>query len=331
MGVTYVGFIRVRSKTERPNVWSIPLVVVGALKAGGSGKTSVTLELARIFSERGLKVAILAYRLGSLPKSGDRSLQEVHPGDDWQNSSEEAVMLSRLSNCRVFVTRHRARAWLALHAQEIFKERPFDLILSDDGFQDPRLKGAFRLLLSEPSERPKVFDLLPAGPFRETWRARTRADLRLEGPLPRHSVTPVVREKEFVLEPSFPAVHFFQREILFPPGVAKHRPWIVLCGLGDNQPFLADLKRADIHPVVVVEGQNHSPPPIKRLKAWISRYPGAGILCTSKDYLKIDKEIATELPLFQVDQRIYLDPETVATVDRYRLLFGKANLVHYPK
>ena len=42
----------------------IPLVVVGALRAGGSGKTSVTLALARSLADRGMRPALLAYRLG---------------------------------------------------------------------------------------------------------------------------------------------------------------------------------------------------------------------------------------------------------------------------
>lgn len=292
-----------------PEAPAVPLVVIGALKAGGSGKTSVTLELARAFTDRGLHVAILAYRLGagSADADGPRSvLLEVGAEDDWRLSSEEALMLRRFSGARVFVTRDRAAAWKILRTMG-----SFDLILSDDGFQDPRLSGALRILLSEPGSDPGLFDLLPAGPYRETRSARRRADLSVSGPCPDLPDSPGPTD----------SLRFW-RKLILPAGLDKNRPWIVFCGLGDNAPFLADLRREGILPVAVLEGRNHAAMPTERLVAASAKHPGAGFLCTRKDFIRLDGDLPARFTILAVDQSIRLDPRIPLAVEAFRLRYA---------
>lgn len=293
------------------------MVVVGALRSGGSGKTSVTSEMARVLTARGRRVAILAYRIGrgdrasgaggSLP---DRKiLLEVHENDDWRRSSDEAVMLRRESGVRVFVTRNRAEAWKRLHDPGIQDGRPFDLILSDDGFQDPRLRNSLRILLVAPGECPRLRDLLPAGPFRERSAARARADLIVEGPFPEGSS----------IEGGRPG---FRRELILPEGWDPGKTWIAASALGDNNRFLADLRRKGIAPVAVIRGRDHEPLNPGLLADFAARFPGAGFLCTRKDYLKMEPEAAARLGVRAVGQRIHLDPSVPERVESYLRGFG---------
>jgi tetraacyldisaccharide-1-P 4'-kinase len=305
----------------------IPLVVVGALRAGGSGKTSVTLALARSLADRGLRPALLAYRLGpgpgprprprqnagdpraGDPRAGDPRLIEILSGDEWRESSEEALLLRRgsagsgRSRMRVFATRNRAQAWRLLQEERYQADGGFDILISDDGFQDPRLHGAYRIVLTAPGERPGLFDLLPGGPFRETRGAMARAHLRIEGPMSGQG--PACPRPAGVT--SALPIPSFTRTLIPPPDLDRHRPWIAFCALGDNRPFLADLERAGIRPVAVVTGRNHAAPPLKKLQSVLAMRPEAGILCTRKDFLKLDAA-AAGLPLYPVDQSISLDP-----------------------
>ncbi|MEO7424531.1 MAG: tetraacyldisaccharide 4'-kinase [Fibrobacteria bacterium] len=337
---------------------ALPMVVVGALRAGGSGKTSVTAAMAAALRERGCRPAILVYRLGRGPAPDP--VLEVGEEDDWRESSEEAVLLRRATGCRVFATRDRASAWRRLQGEDIQSAGAFDVVISDDGFQDPRLEGAFHILLAAPQERPGLFDLLPAGPFRETWSARLRADLLLRGPFPSLPTAPSPRPPEVTsMLPYGPAAapeavegvkraygppeHRFERSIALPAGVDPGLAWIAYCALGDNLPFLLDLERAGLRPAAVVEGRDHGTPPLRLLRECAARWRAAGIICTRKDYLKLGPEVAG--PAFQgpgglgpdsvfavlaVEQSITLDPETVAAVDAYRLAFRNRYLVHYP-
>ncbi|MDB5103780.1 MAG: putative tetraacyldisaccharide 4-kinase [Fibrobacteres bacterium] len=333
-----------RSSAVTDSAPRIPLVVVGALRAGGSGKTSVTLELARELARTGLRPAILCYRLGpgrpgthpaapgpdGSPPAGDP--MEVGAEDEWAWSSEEAVMLRRDSGMRVFATRDRARAWRRLHHPDFQADGAFDILISDDGFQDPRLDGALRILLSAPGERPGLFDLLPGGPFRETASASRRADLRLEGPYPSGDGKEVTAELPRYPSGAVPAAFPFRRRLILPPGIDGGRPWIAFCALGDNRPFLRDLEREGVRPVAVILGRNHAAPPLEKLQSAAARHPGAGILCTRKDFLKLEAAgpEAARLPLYQVDQAVSLPPEFPAAVMSRLLPSGNAYLVHYP-
>jgi tetraacyldisaccharide-1-P 4'-kinase len=348
-----------------PKAPTIPLVVIGALKAGGSGKTSVTLALARVFSERGLKVAILAYHLRGgrgcgkgnghgnghgngtglgirfgLEKKQD--LVEVGEDADWRLYSDEAVMLKRMSQCRVFVTRNRARAWMALHSPEVAGAMPFDLILSDDGFQDPRLEGAFRVLLMAPGERPGVFNLLPAGSYRETGDNCRRADLILAGPSPGlPEPNPANSNGQETISWMKPHLRFW-RVPIFPPEFDFQKTWIALGGMGDNASFLADLNRAAVRVVALVIEKNHTAFLTKRLEGCFRQYPEAGIICTCKDAIKLTCIKNLNLPIQVIDASIVFEEGLVEVVLAYRdrflggesqraHLFGKRKLVHYPQ
>ncbi len=225
---------------------------------------------------------------------------------------------------RVFATRDRARAWRLLQEERFQADGGFDILISDDGFQDPRLDGAFRILLTAPGERPGLFDLLPGGPFRETRSAMARAHLRIQGPAP--GVTSALPMPSL---PSPPPLASFSRTLIPPPDLDLRRPWIAFCALGDNRPFLSDLERAGIRPAAIVTGRNHAAPPLKKLQSALALRPEAGILCTRKDFLKLDGA-AAGLPLYPVDQSIALDPEIPEAVMAWRLLSANANLVHYP-
>jgi tetraacyldisaccharide 4'-kinase len=297
---------------------AIPLVVIGSLKAGGSGKTTLTSALARALAAKGLKVAILAYRIGraeareggggnlrDTPRGND--FLEVFPDGDWRDSSDEAVILRRETCARVFVTRDRARAWKGLHHARYGR---IDIILSDDGFQDPRLAGAVTLLAHAPGARPGLFDLLPAGPYRETWGARRRADLILEGPCPEPSADGAS---------DLPAVsggvgtHRFRRRFQF-PAADRTGEWIALAAHGDPGPFLDDLRREGIRPIALVRGVNHRSLPLAALESLLRRHPGARVACTRKEAVKLEGSSIPPESLVVAGQAVEFEPRTLAWI-----------------
>ena len=307
---------------------ALPLVVIGARRAGGSGKTSLASALAREMARRGFRAAVLAYRLGRGRRAGPGSVGpapdgdciEVGPASDWRETSEEAVLLSRESGARVFATRDRARAWRRLAAGAAGER--FDLLISDDGFQDPRLFGAFRILLARPGESPRARDLLPAGPFREGDSAAARADLVVTGPW---GPGPAWVSHRLPREGGAGAPRFRRRSIP-PPGWESGRACLAHCSLGDPAPFLECLEREGIFPLEIILGRNHAEPPLARLRAASARLGGAPILCTRKDGVKLE---GAGLPLALVDQEIELDAEAADRVAG--LVRGKTYLVDYPR
>jgi len=152
------------------------VVSVGNLSAGGTGKTPVTLALARLLQQPpyGVKVAVLSrgYRRKS------KGFQWVSAGAgslcDWEASGDEPqIFARRLHGVPVAVDADRVRGGAAL-----VKEYSPRIILLDDGFQHRRLARDLDLVLIDPQRDPKD-RLLPRGLLREPLSSLGRADLVL--------------------------------------------------------------------------------------------------------------------------------------------------------
>lgn len=291
----------------------IPLIVIGSLRAGGTGKTPVTLELARQLGARGRRVGILAYRIA---KGGAFSAppEEVFPGSDWRASSDEAVLLARGARAdggngaRVFVTRDRERAWIALS-----RSGEFDVLVSDDGWMDARLRGAFRVLLTAPDENPGWRDLLPAGPFRLTAAALREADYVLWQARGRGNAGLPFQEGRN-------GRGWYHREIVPPRGIDADKPLWILCGLGNPPALLRSLRDAGIRVAGCSVGPDHGLPNLRRA---FRDAAAAGIdcfACTEKDWIKLEKpadclENGEIGKISRVGERVTLDPRFLANVD----------------
>lgn len=136
----------------------VPVVIVGNITVGGSGKTPLVIHLALQLRARGRQPGIVSrgYR------GGAATAMEVTAGSDPAAVGDEPLLLARSAGCPVFVGRDRpaaARALLAAYPQ-------CDVILADDGLQHYRLQRDIEIA---------VFDhrgimngwCLPAGPLRE--------------------------------------------------------------------------------------------------------------------------------------------------------------------
>jgi tetraacyldisaccharide 4'-kinase len=142
----------------------VPVVVVGNLTVGGSGKTPLVLWLAQRLLERGRHPGIISRGYGS--EGGDSGvIQPVFPASDAARVGDEPLLLARRSGVPVFVGRDRVTAGGALLAAH----PECDVLLSDDGLQHYRLARCVEIAVFD---RRGVGNgrLLPAGPLREPVR-----------------------------------------------------------------------------------------------------------------------------------------------------------------
>jgi tetraacyldisaccharide 4'-kinase len=137
----------------------IPVVVVGNLTVGGTGKTPLTVWLARLLIDRGYRVGIVcpgyAGTGSDWPVRVTESSHAVSVGD-------EAVLLARRTGCPVAAGPDRVAAIRLLQEAE-----SLDVILSDDGLQHYRLKRAFEIAVIDGTRGLGNGLCLPAGPLRE--------------------------------------------------------------------------------------------------------------------------------------------------------------------
>jgi tetraacyldisaccharide 4'-kinase len=146
-----------------------PVVVVGNLSAGGTGKTPLVIWLAAHLQRRGLRPGILSRGYGGRSPAYPRL---VTPDADPAAVGDEPLLLSRRAGCPVVVDPDRARAgrWLLEH-------EGCDVLIGDDGLQHYRLARDLEIAVIDGRRRLGNGWVLPAGPLRETASRLRSVDL----------------------------------------------------------------------------------------------------------------------------------------------------------
>jgi len=145
----------------------VPVIVVGNITVGGTGKTPVTLWLAKVLQSKGMQPAIISRGYGG--KTGNSTVQ-VFADSDPGIVGDEALLLAKGSGCPVFVDANRVEA--AEHAVN----GGADVIISDDGLQHYRLRRDVEIVVIDGSRGMGNGHLLPAGPLRERQRRLKTVD-----------------------------------------------------------------------------------------------------------------------------------------------------------
>lgn len=117
----------------------VPVVVIGNITAGGSGKTPLTLYLARELASRGWRPGIVSRGYGGRVAG----VAEVSAGSDASYVGDEPLLLARRSGCPVFVGRDRIAASHAL----LSAHTDCNILISDDGLQHLRLGRAIEVVV----------------------------------------------------------------------------------------------------------------------------------------------------------------------------------------
>lgn len=156
---------RLRRLCFRNNIFksyrfNAPVIVVGNLTVGGTGKTPCVIALAQYFSESGYQPGIITRGVGTVRH--ERPLI-VSSKTSAATAGDEAVLLARHSQCPVVICVDRAAA-----ARALLQQFPAcNLIISDDGLQHYRLQRDIEIAVIDGCRLFGNGRLLPAGPMRE--------------------------------------------------------------------------------------------------------------------------------------------------------------------
>ena len=221
------------------------VISVGNLSVGGTGKTPLTLALARYYKNAGVPAAIVSRGYGG---SAERECVVASDGVEVFHGpgrvGDEPYLLAKISGVPVLVGGDRVKS-----GREACLRFGAQVILLDDGFQHRRLARDLDLVLLDARKSLKREWVLPAGTLREPIRALKRAHALI---LTRYDDGPVGRKNRDLLERRFPDVSLF---------VAEHRPEkfivgneetpleriqgrkaVAFSGLGANEPFFETVR-----------------------------------------------------------------------------------------
>ncbi len=157
-----VAYDRGWLKTKRTQ-W--PVVSVGNLSAGGSGKTPFVIALAKLLVRNGVQADVLSRGYG---RSAD-AIEKVNPAGDAERSGDEPLLIAQTAGVPVYVGADRYEAALVAEKNESGPR----IHLLDDGFQHRRLARDLDIVLLHRTDFSE--SLLPVGNLREPLSALRRA------------------------------------------------------------------------------------------------------------------------------------------------------------
>jgi len=263
-----------------------PVISVGNLSAGGSGKTPFVILLGELLQARGIRFDVLSRGYGRKT----RGVLLVEPGGLAQEFGDEPLLIARRVQAPVVVGEDRYEAGK-------FAERRFgpQMHLLDDGFQHRGLARDFDLVLVTPEDARDR--LLPAGRLREPLRALQRADaiVLASGAAP----------DAFPLKGR--TVWKVRRGIV--PQNIPERP-VVFCGIARPKNFILQLRAAGIDPVAEAFFRDHHAyveKDVRDLLQLRERSEAGGFVTTEKDAVNLGGYLDVLAPLAVVPVKMQLE------------------------
>jgi tetraacyldisaccharide 4'-kinase len=263
-----------------------PVVSVGNLSAGGTGKTPFVIALGELLTQRDIRFDVLSRGYGRKT----RGVLVVDPQGSASDFGDEPLLIARKLRVPVVVGESRYQA--GQMAERKFKTQ---LHLLDDGFQHRSLARDFDIVLMAPSDFKDR--LLPSGRLREPLSSLRRANA-------------IVLPQDFAADP--PEVQETQswrtqREILLsdiPPAP------LVFCGIARPQQFFAQLRAAGVTPVKEIVFRDHhayDKRDIQHLIIMRRELGAGGFLTTEKDAINLGPLQAGLEPLAIATLKLNLD------------------------
>jgi tetraacyldisaccharide 4'-kinase len=253
-----------------------PVVSVGNLSAGGSGKTPFVIALGELLKARGIHFDVLSRGYGRKT----RGVLIVDKDGDARDFGDEPLLIARRLGVPVIVGESRYDAGRL--AEQKFQTQ---LHILDDGFQHRYLFRDFDIVLM--TERDFDDRLLPSGRLREPLSSLARADALV---LPAGvTLDQLISRRDAARRVSLQQAPIWriERKIVLP--IVPPAP-IVFCGIARPQQFFAQLRAAGLTPAAEVEFRDHHAydrKDIKRLLTMRGKLDAGGFLTTEKDAVNL--------------------------------------------
>ncbi|MGH9605477.1 MAG: tetraacyldisaccharide 4'-kinase [Terracidiphilus sp.] len=306
--------LRLRAGLEPVRRLRWPVVSVGSLSAGGSGKTPLTIALAQALTRRGHYVDVLSRGYGRLSRTAAR----VDPKGAAEDYGDEPLLTAQAAAVPVYVAAQRCAAGLLAEA-ESSDLSPFGLHLLDDGFQHRQLYRDMDILLLDANDW-FTETLLPAGNLREPLSALRRARVLAIPARDAPQLEPALRSGGRWQGPIW---HLHRRMEV--PQI--DRPAAAFCAIARPAQFFRGLESAGLRLAARFAFPDHhrfTARDIDRISAQARAAGAEALITTEKDRVRLG-QLTVPLPLHTARLRIEIENEPAKLdwlEDRLAHLFG---------
>lgn len=265
LGCVYFVGAKVRSLLAWPYKADVPVICVGNVVAGGSGKTPTALAIAALLQKKGQKPAFVTRGYGGKQR-GPLKVDTAHHGS--VEVGDEALLLAR--QAPTWIGRNRVKA---IRKAEKFASH----IILDDGLQNPHIKPDISLLVIDAAVGIGNRQIIPAGPLREPLKQALKrvvavvviGEGRVEG-----FDKPVIRA---VLKP------------VLPPQFPRDAKFLAFAGIGRPEKFYDVCRKAGLNLVATEDFADHHRFRKRELEKLERKAQslGAKLLTTDKDHVRL--------------------------------------------
>ncbi len=304
----------------------VPVIGVGNLTMGGTGKTPCVLRLAELLRDRGRKPGILTRGYGRASPAPVLALP-VGAKVRTEESGDEPQIFLRARVAPVGIGADRFRTGKLLREQF-----GVDVMLLDDGFQHAKLARNFDVVLLDALNPFGGGEVFPVGRLREPLQALARADAIV---ITRSDCSDLVPAIERVVRNWNPCAPVFRAHIQ-PEVWVEHRTGRCIatgdlkleragafCGLGNPRSFYRTLDSMGVRYVDRVEFEDHHryrPHELKRMAEQFRRNGATALVTTEKDAVNLCDgagELLSNMPLYwlRIGMRIEGEAELLAAIE----------------
>lgn len=275
---------RRRARRPRPPTPTVPTIVVGGLSVGGAGRTPVVEWLARRLAVDARVVVVgHGYRAGVARPTVVDACDAARFGDEAAALFEAVGDVPQIG---IVVGGDRC----ARHCEA---SRRADVIVVDDGFQDPDLPRTLDLVVVDATAARRV---MPAGPLREPLSALSRADVVWLSKIDEPGARPLAR-------PADVTSRYVVRGVRLPDGGVADAGWLAgralrpLCAIGRPSSFLHRLDACGVRMLPGCVRADHH----RFTAAELARLPAGPWITTAKDRARLPPEFAAAVLEVEVE------------------------------
>lgn len=289
-------------KFSKAKKYKTPIICIGNLTAGGSGKTPTALALGKILAKNNIKFAFLSRGY----KGKKQEAIKVNNQMDWREIGDELLLLSEEFDA--FMAKNRS------HGLELIDKGEYQLSILDDGMQNYSIKKDLSFLVVDSKIKFGNKMLLPAGPLRE----------KIDSGLKKSDLIIVIGGIDDELKEIL-AQKISKNEVIEAKIVAKNldnfqnKELLAFCGLAYPEKFFSFLTKSGLNVVDKIAFADHYSYKKTDLENLIrkSQNNKQKLITTKKDWVKFDDDIKKQIE--------YLDIEL--EFDNVELIFDRIKLI----
>tara|TARA_Y100000590_G_C15637824_1_gene983685 strand:- start:494 stop:1426 length:933 start_codon:yes stop_codon:yes gene_type:complete len=254
----YKFLFNTKSFFVKKKTFSIPVICVGNIYIGGTGKTPISIKIFEILKKLKMNPVIIK--------------------KDYKNQKDEILLLKKYS--QILVSKKRSVG--------IYKaiEKNFDVIILDDGYQDFEIKKNINIVCFNSKQKIGNGFTIPAGPLRQSLKSLNNCDLIFFNG--KKDVSFEIKMKKYNPKLKFIYYKYTSESV----NKLKNKKIIAFAGIGNPENFFDFLKKNNLNLVQEIKYPDHYNYSKKNLDYLIElkKKHGASLITTEKDYMRIDSD-----------------------------------------